>query len=118
MGVARVLASVAVIVAVAGCVIFTGDTGGYEGPDAGCQGAQDCAVDAGQVCCVSGLAAASNVVAVCTRGPCAGPIPVQLCSTNGECAGGLCLPQQCSLGDGSPVIPIRACGGVSLCAAQ
>jgi hypothetical protein len=129
------------------CVIFTGPGGpgdGYVVPEAGdettaagegggdegqggagsCSSSLDCAGidagDAGAFCCLRNAANPTKRNAGCHVGPCEGTYKVQICATNAECDGALCLTQTCVFGDGgdeggSPPITIHACGALSPC---
>jgi hypothetical protein len=120
------LAAGAVVVgsAVAGCMLVTGSTDGYEEGDAGadtgqstvipgCSSAASCESAGGgagpQVCCVSLTALSAS----CEPSSCAVG-DIQLCSTNSECgSAGVCNMQSCSAG-GMP-FSFRACGTVMGC---
>jgi hypothetical protein len=111
--------------AIAGCMLVTGSTDGYEESDAGadtgpsttvipgCRSAASCESaggDAGpQVCCVSLTAlSASCEPSTCAVGD------IQLCSTSAECGpAGACNMQSCSAG-GVP-LAFLACGTVMGC---
>jgi hypothetical protein len=117
---------------IAGCVLFTGGSGGYTLVDAGedavaacpdgapfclefacsstadCNGGAEVAPEAGgQVCCFGvslGGAVGTSCQSNCqTRGEVA-----QVCSTNAECGGAECIFQQCEL-SGFP-LDFHGCG--------
>jgi hypothetical protein len=113
---APILGTLAFALAVGGCVLITGGTGGYTEGDAGADGSpfgdsgSSCAAaancNAGQICCLSIDPVTLSAVGSCEPGPtCAQKL--QLCTTNAECGdagasdGGACVRQQCEFG-GAP----------------
>lgn len=108
----------------AGCVLVTGSTDGYHGPDAGgdgagdgpalslaCVSAADCG-DGGNVCCVVVSSSLGSANTACQAAPCTGILPAQLCKTSAECGkAGLCTTQVCNYGSAS--VTIQACGTVN-----
>jgi hypothetical protein len=120
-------AAVAAGTVCAGCVIITGSTDGYHGPDAGgdgaadggpavslaCVSAADCG-DGGNVCCLVVNSSLTGATTACQSAPCAGTIPVQLCTSTAECGKtGLCTKQACNFSATS--VTIEACGTVPTC---
>src|SRR5271166_6922028 len=108
--------TMALAVALASCLVFTGGTNGYDladtgasGPscenDASCSGltwecssSAACPSDAGtQICCLTPTSASGAIVA-CSSQPCSGPFGAQLCATDAECGGQSCVNQQCTVG--------------------
>jgi hypothetical protein len=106
-------------IALVRCVLITGtgDPDTSRAP-AGCTGSSDC--EAGDRCCVS-----ASLTTVCSS-QCAAIVgatldggateSIQICKTNGECEGGLCLSQQCTLGSTS--IAIQSCSAIAECIAK
>lgn len=114
----------------AGCVIITGSTDGYHGPDAGgnagneggpavslaCVSSADCG-DGGKVCCVVVSSSLTSANTACRAAPCTGILPAQLCKTSAECGkAGLCTTQACNFGTTN--VTIQACGSVAGCTPQ
>ena len=127
--------------ALAGCVLVTGGTDGYQysppvfdaGGDAfdgdapsgltlGCLSALDCAGDAaGQLCCLD-VTSATSAATVCQAPPCGGTFSIQLCKSSTECppvapdasaTGATCIPQSC--GFSGATVTLQACGNVLTC---
>jgi hypothetical protein len=120
----------------AGCVIVTGSTDGYQltaasstfdagaeageagsGLTLGCVSAADCSGGgdgAASVCCLS-LTSTTSAATECGPSPCGGTFSVQLCKLTSECASdsGTCTSQSCSFGTAS--VTIQACGTVFGC---
>lgn len=122
--------TVAAAAAGAGCVIITGSTDGYHGPDAGgdgagsdgpavslaCVSSADCG-DGGSVCCVVVSSSLTSANTACQAAPCSGILPAQLCKTTAECGkAGLCTTQACNFGTTN--VTIQACGSVAGCTPQ
>jgi hypothetical protein len=77
----------------------------------GCASAADC--DGGGICCVTSLSPmATSCQPSCMSLPLVGG--VQVCMSNGECAGGTCVAQDCS-GNPMNANPINACGTLAAC---
>lgn len=130
--------------AIAGCMIFTGSTDGYEPADSGLDAVATvdgaCVADEGGVCfvlnckstaeCTSSSNGGDAGAQICCVGLLTAAIPptigssceiscqfgtVQSCNTNADCSGGTsCVSQSCSLG--SDNAKFHACGLIPGCA--
>jgi hypothetical protein len=130
--------------AIAGCMIFTGSTDGYEPADSGLDAVATvdgaCLVDEGGVCFVLNCRSTADCSSLNAGGDAGAPIccvgllsvlspptigsscelacqvgTVQSCDTNADCSGGAsCVSQSCSLG--SDNAKFHACGLVPGCA--
>lgn len=114
-----------------GCALVTNlGTGGYEPiPSSACNGASGdsacststskfCASTAdcpdAEICCLTATIAPSFSIG-CQMGPsCSGLMGAQLCGDAGDCQGGACIEQTCSVLFGAPTL-VQTCGpGVGL----
>jgi hypothetical protein len=103
-------------IALVRCALITGTGDADKSSDnpVACAGASDC--EAGSRCCVSTSltpVCSSQCPAIVDSVDAGAAQSVQVCKTNGECEGGLCLPQVCSLGSIS--IAIQACSAIPQC---
>jgi len=106
-------------IALVRCVLITGTGDADKSPAVvGCAGSSDC--EAGDRCCVIAnltTACSSQCPAIVGSSLDAGATePIQVCKTNGECEGGLCLSQTCTLGPVS--IAIQSCNTIPQCVAK
>jgi hypothetical protein len=118
-----VLFALGVGTVVVGCILVTGGTNGYAGPDTGasepfvlnCQASSDCPGGGGdaapQSCCVSLSPAGTQCQSSCAE-------PWQkLCKVASDCgdaASAECLTNTCTFDDASAQVP--SCGPIPICA--
>ena len=125
------LAATAVGTALAGCLLITGGTSGYQlaPPEAGvcsfdaaslgvtvsctCSSSTDCDGNGGAQFCCFGQTGATSAGSSCQAKPCDAAVGIQLCKTTAECVHSTCTPQTCTYSVVS--IPVRACGSLDGC---
>ena len=113
MRAASVVAALALVGAVAGCVLITGGSDGYSVAEggavtaAGCQKPGDCS---GEACCFVPDAAVPTTV--CQKSC---PAWQQLCTVGSDCgdAGESCLAQSCTVE--GVTVQVTTCGAISFC---
>jgi hypothetical protein len=110
-----VLIALGVGTAAVGCVLVTGSTGGYTGPEAGATVPVGEACDCGAgVCCLPSLDA--EIPLITCQASCPEPWK-QLCTRASDCgdaATATCLIQACTIDDAS--IQLQSCGPIPICA--
>jgi hypothetical protein len=108
-----VLLALGVGAALVGCILVTGGTNGYTGPEAGAEVpvGEGCDCGVGMVCCLPSLDA--EIPLVTCQASCPEPWK-QLCGSASECGDAACLTNICLIEDAS--LQLLSCGPIPICA--